>query len=95
MTEAQFAKVNIFGPKDYPFSHDIDLPEFKVQLFYDGYYWISAVKHDFAGSSFTQELTLHALDIYGDNSKFLDNMKAQNKQIADNSSNQQVKINNV
>lgn len=78
LAEAQYAKVNIFGPKDYPFSSDIDLPEFKVQLFYDGWYWMSAVKHDFVGSSFTQEITMHALDVYGDNSSFISNMKSQN-----------------
>jgi hypothetical protein len=63
-TQAAFAKINIFGPSDTPFSID-DQSKFATQLFYDGWYMITAIEHNFDGSKFTQNLNLTAYQIYG------------------------------
>lgn len=61
----QYAKVHIYGPKDYPFSGDMGLNDYKVKLFYDGWYFVNSIKTTFNGSDFTQELELITLEPYG------------------------------
>jgi hypothetical protein len=65
LKETQYAKVNVYGPKEYPFSEETDLPEYKVKLFYDDWYQIISIVHTFSGSDFTQELNLSMLNVYG------------------------------
>jgi len=62
----QYAKINVFGPRDYPFSREAGLgKEYRVQLFYDGWYQIFEITHSFEGANFTQELVLKSIDSYG------------------------------
>jgi hypothetical protein len=68
-----YVKINIFGPADYPFAEmnagDTYNPlnnSIRTQLFYDGWYFVSAVHNEFSSSSFTQDLQLHTCDLYGE-----------------------------
>lgn len=63
--ETQFAKVNVYGPRDYPFNQEGNVDEYKVKLFYDDWYMIQSVVHTFSGSDFTQELVLLTQHEYG------------------------------
>lgn len=65
LKETQYAKINVYGPKDYPFSSETDLSEYKVKLFYDDWYQIISIVHTFNGSDFTQELNMNMLNMYG------------------------------
>lgn len=56
--ETQYAKINVYGPRDYPFNQEGNVDEYKVKLFYDDWYFIQSVVHTFSGSDFTQELVL-------------------------------------
>ena len=67
-----YAKVNVYGPADYPFAQANagDTTGFsnkiRTQLFYDGFYFVSAIHSEFSTSSFTQDLSLHTCDLYGE-----------------------------
>lgn len=64
-SKTKHIKVNVYGPKDYPFSNELDLKSYKVQLFYDFWYMASTVSSQFNGHNFTQTIRLHPMAFYG------------------------------
>lgn len=74
-----YAKINIYGPADYPFAQaNVNdstgfTNKIKTQLFYDGWYFCSAIHNEFSSSSFTQDLSLHTCDLYGEYSSMQSN----------------------
>lgn len=66
LSVGQYAKVNVYSPRDYPFSQEQGLDQqYKVKLFYDGWYLVTAITHNFDGANFTQDLNLVSIDLYG------------------------------
>ena len=62
----QYMKVNVYGPRDYPFSQEAHLDSmFRVKLFYDGWYKVQSITNRFEGANFTQEIELIATNVYG------------------------------
>jgi hypothetical protein len=60
-----WVKINIYGPADYPFQQEDVNGNFKIQLFYDSWYFVSSVSNSFDRGLFTQTLHLKAFDLYG------------------------------
>lgn len=60
-TSPYFLKINIKAPSDYLFSQEVGTGN--VQVFYDGWYMMRAIEHEFNMGNFTQTLEIAAYNL--------------------------------
>lgn len=59
-----FCKINIYGPNVDIYGQKIEYESYAKQYWYDGWYFVREINHTLKDGSFTQEISMQAMDMF-------------------------------